>query len=100
MKRREEGRNEITISELERIAAVVNVSALEMVKEALADYGGMEKLLAEYAPVSEPGSAVNDELAKKREAKEAKFKGEGFDETKYPSAAVNNPEHEQPEPGN
>lgn len=48
LKRREQGDNEITVSELERIGRVVGVPPAEMVEEALKDYGGLEKLLAEH----------------------------------------------------
>lgn len=51
--RREDGTVEITVSELERIAPVVRVSAAKLVEEALDDYGGLNKLLAEYAPTSD-----------------------------------------------
>lgn len=50
--RREDGRNEITVSELERIAAAVGVSALSLVEEALDDYGGIDKLIAEHTAAS------------------------------------------------
>ena len=50
IKRREEGSNEITVSELERIAAAVDVPAVEIVEEALDDYGGLAKLIAEHRP--------------------------------------------------
>lgn len=46
--RREDGRNEITVSELERIAAAMEVPALAIVEEALDDYGGLQKLLKEH----------------------------------------------------
>ncbi|MEW2010886.1 helix-turn-helix transcriptional regulator [Microbacterium sp. NPDC078814] len=61
LKRREEGQNEITVSELERIAEVVGVSALKIVNEALEDYGGIEKLLAEHrgdGPMSDGAPTV------------------------------------------
>lgn len=44
LKRREEGRNEITSSELYRIADVVGVPAHELAEEALKDYGDRERL--------------------------------------------------------
>lgn len=52
-RRREDGKNEITVSELTRIAAAVKVEPAEIAEEALADYGGLRKLLAEHAPVSD-----------------------------------------------
>lgn len=50
LKRREDGRNEITASELYRIADAVDVPAHRLIEEALEDYGGMEKLLKEHGP--------------------------------------------------
>lgn len=61
LKRREEGRNEITSSELYRIADIVDVPANELVEEALKDYGGMEKLLAEHTSVSDDADTVAPE---------------------------------------
>lgn len=61
LKRREEGKNEITVSELERIAEVVNVTALEMVEEALKDYGGLQKLMDEFTATSDAAANVGDE---------------------------------------
>ena len=57
LKRREEGKNEITSSELYRIAAAVGVPAVSLVEEALDDYGGMDKLLDEHAP-TQPSNVV------------------------------------------
>lgn len=59
LKRREEGQNEITVSELERIAKVVGVTSLKIVEEALEDYGGIEKLIAEHAPSATSDPAAN-----------------------------------------
>ncbi|WP_336629953.1 MULTISPECIES: helix-turn-helix domain-containing protein [unclassified Microbacterium] len=56
LKRREDGRNEITVSELYRIAAAVKVPAVSLVEEALDDYGGMDKLIDEH--VSKPANNV------------------------------------------
>lgn len=61
LKRREEGQNEITVSELQRIARAVNVSPQALVEEALDDYGGIEKLRAEHAPTSEVVGTVTAE---------------------------------------
>lgn len=57
-RRREEGSNEITVSELHRIAPAVGVPAVKLVEEALDDYGGLEKLIAEHAPVSDDADNV------------------------------------------
>lgn len=61
LKRREAGVNEITASELYRIAEVVGVSAAELAQEALDDYGGMQRLLDEHAPTSEDTDTLPDE---------------------------------------
>lgn len=64
LKRREDGTNETTVSELERIAAVLRVPAREMVDMALADYSasgsatsGLQKLVSS---MSEARSNVID----------------------------------------
>lgn len=59
LKRREAGENEITVSELERISTAVSVPAMEMVEEALKDYGGVGKLVAEFTQTSEPATNVD-----------------------------------------
>lgn len=46
--RREDGTNEVTVSELERIAEVLGTTAREIVSDALSRYGGVDKLLAEH----------------------------------------------------
>lgn len=61
LKRREEGKNEITSSELYRIAAAVSVAAHELVDEALKDYGGMDKLLDEHTATSDDVANVTEE---------------------------------------
>lgn len=61
LKRREEGKNEITVSELERIADVVDVPALEIVEEALKDYGGLPKLIDEFTKTSDAAANVSTE---------------------------------------
>lgn len=62
LKRREAGVNAITTSELERIGHVVGVTPAKLVEEALDDYGGLDKLLAEHAPgTSEPAITVTAE---------------------------------------
>ncbi|MCW2163709.1 Helix-turn-helix domain-containing protein [Microbacterium hydrothermale] len=69
LKRREDGVNETTVSELERIAAALRVSARDIVDMALQDYGadgrtgpsspqdGLQKLLAS---VSEPSRTLDE----------------------------------------
>lgn len=63
LKRREEGRNEITVSELERIGGVVGVPPAEMVEEALKDYGGLDKLLAEHVARQQAPVAPEDNVS-------------------------------------
>lgn len=63
LQRREDGVNEITVSELERIAPALGLKPLEIVEKALLKYGGMRKLLSEYGvepveEVSEPAASV------------------------------------------
>lgn len=50
LQRREDGDNEVTVSELERIAVALRTTPLDLVKVALARYGGLDKLIAEFAP--------------------------------------------------
>jgi len=50
-----------TVLELERVAVAVETPAHRLVEEALADYGGMEKLLAEHSPASEADSTITPE---------------------------------------
>ncbi len=60
LQRREAGINEVTVSELERIAYHLGTTPAEMVKDALRRYGGIEKLIAEYAPKSEALPKLDD----------------------------------------
>lgn len=53
LQRRENGKIEITVSEIKRIAEALGVPAHELVDEALKDFGGMDKLIAEHVGVSE-----------------------------------------------
>lgn len=94
LQRREDGKNEFTVSEMERIAKALSTTPLSLVKEALDDYGGIDKLIAEYVAVSDAPDTV-DELAKKREEKDL---GSDFDEDDYASAANHDVEHDQDEP--
>lgn len=48
LQRREDGTNEFTVSELERVANALDTTAASLAGEALADYGGIDKLIAEY----------------------------------------------------
>ena len=61
LKRREAGENEITVSELKRIAAAVHTSPDEIAEEALADFGGLHKLIAEHTELDEDEYEVTDE---------------------------------------
>lgn len=66
--RREAGTNEITVSEIKRIAEVVGVSAGEMAEEALKDFGGMAKLIAEHVGMSEAPVSLDAHREKKNVA--------------------------------
>lgn len=57
LQRREEGSNEVTVSELERIAAVLKTTPLALVQEALSRYGTLEDLIEEF--VSEASRTVD-----------------------------------------
>lgn len=59
LQRREDGDNEVTVSELERIAVALRTTPLELVEVALARYGGLDKLIAEYAPKPVSDDAAN-----------------------------------------
>lgn len=61
LKRRESGQNEILVSEMVRIAAAVHTPAVEIVQEALADYGGVHKLIAEHVELPEDEYEVTTE---------------------------------------
>lgn len=98
LQRREEGTNEVTVSELERIAHVLKTSPASLTADALSRYGGLSKLLAEYATVSEDSPTVDDTLAKKRAQKESILSGGQWDEGRERSAANVDPENLQPEP--
>lgn len=55
------GTRPLSISEFERIADRIGQDAGAMAAEALRLYGGIEKLLAETAPVSEDSHTVGDD---------------------------------------
>lgn len=57
LQRREEGSNEVTVSELERIAAVLKTTPLALVQEALSRYGTVDDLIEEF--VSAASSTVD-----------------------------------------
>ena len=99
LQRREEGENEVTVSELERIAFFLKTTPAALVETALSRYGGIDKLIQEHGPVSEPSPTVDDTFAKKRAAKESKLTGGQWDEGSERSAAVVDEEnlHSEPE---
>ena len=98
LQRREEGENEVTVSELQRIAYFLKTTPATLVETALSRYGGVDKLIAEHGPVSEPTPTVDDTFAKKRAAKESKLTGGQWDEAKERSAAIVDDENMHPEP--
>lgn len=58
--RRRLGGAPFTVNELNRIAAACAIAPHAIVDEALSDYGGMEKLMAVYAPKSEAVANIAD----------------------------------------
>lgn len=96
LQRREDGDNEVTVSELERIAVALQTTPLALVEVALARYGGLEKLVAEYAfkPVSALADNVND-IAEKRDQKQPL--GDDWDEYREKGVANLDAENEQDE---
>lgn len=59
--RRRLGGAPFTVNELGRVSAVLAVQPADLVQEAVDDYGGIEKLLREYA-VSEAEPTVEDNV--------------------------------------
>lgn len=53
------GTRPFTVNEFERLAGVIEVPASELLDSALANYGGMGKLLAEDGPKSEAPDSVS-----------------------------------------
>lgn len=95
LKRREAGANEITVSELKRIAEAVGVPAAELADEALKDFGGMDKLIGEHVGMSDV--PVNLDAHRKRRTPA------DMDEDEWgglSNAAGTDPELEQDEPEN
>jgi transcriptional regulator with XRE-family HTH domain len=62
LQRREEGSNEVTVSELERIAAVLKTTPLALVQEALSRYGTVDDLIEEYVSEASPTVDPVEEL--------------------------------------
>lgn len=60
LQRREKGANEVTVSELERIAHAIGTTPAAIVNKALAAYGGIERLMAENRTTT---SEMPDNLA-------------------------------------
>lgn len=93
--RREAGTNEISVSELKRIAKVVGVSAADMAEEALKDFGGMEKLIAEHVGMSEAPVSLEAHREKKKSVADMTVDEIESMQTK---AATHNDELDQDEP--
>ena len=91
--RREAGTNEITVSELNRIAAVVGVPAHKLAQEALDDFGGMEKLIGEHVGMSEVPVSLDDHRKRRTPAEMTEE-----EHLELSNAAGTDPEHEQDEP--
>lgn len=94
--RRCQGKVPFLAREVELIAAHVHTDAAELVERALKKYGGIEKLIAEYA-VSEPVPTVDDLQRKRSEKNASENMGEQIDRLE-PMAANHDPEHEHDQP--
>lgn len=92
--RREAGTNEITVSELNRIAEVVGVPAHALVQEALDDFGGMQKLIDEHVGMSEAPVSLDAHRRNRTPAEMTEEEMEGV-----PNAAGTDPElgYDEPE---
>lgn len=56
------GTRPLSVREFEILAGTLGVAAAKLLNEALDEYGGMEKLLAYHAPVSEVERTVEDNV--------------------------------------
>lgn len=62
LQRREEGSNEVTVSELERIAATLKTTPLALVQDALSRYGSVDDLIAEFVSAAAPSVDPSDDI--------------------------------------
>lgn len=95
LQRRESGKIEITVSEIKRIAEALGVPAHELVDEALKDFGGMEKLIAEHVGMSEAPVSLEAHREKKKSVADMTVDEIESMQTK---AATHNVELDQDEP--
>jgi len=93
LQRRENGKIEITVSEIKRIAEALGVPAHELVDEALEDFGGMDKLIAEHVGMSEAPVSLEDHRKRRTPADMTEEEMEGV-----LNAAGTDPELEEDEP--
>lgn len=96
LKRRESGTNEITVSELERIARAVGVPAAELVEEALKDYGGIDKLIDEHIGVSDVPISLDDHRKRRTPADMTEEEWEGQRSAANTDPEIGLDEPEQP----
>lgn len=94
--RRESGANEITASEIERIARAVGVPAAELVAEALKDYGGIDKLIDEHIGVSDVPISLDDHRKRRTPADMTEEEWEGQRSAANTDPEIGLDEPEQP----
>ena len=94
LQRRENGKIEITVSEIKRIAEALGVPAHELVDEALDDFGGMQKLIDEHVGMSEAPVSLDAHRRNRTPAEMTEEEMEGV-----PNAAGTDPElgYDEPE---
>lgn len=97
LQRREDGTNEITVSELERIAHHLRTTPAALVEEALTRYGGLAKLIEEYSPTVPVSDAPDNVVGIRSKSIPGDGAQEDFDE-RQPYAANFDTEHEEDEP--
>lgn len=96
LQRRENGKIEITVSEIKRIAEALGVPAHELVDEALEDFGGMDKLIAEHVGMSEPPASLAEHRRKKSPADMTEEEWEGLSSAANTDPEIGLDEPEQP----
>lgn len=94
LQRRENGKIEITVSEIKRIAEALGVPAHELVDEALEDFGGMDKLIAEHVGMSEVPVSLDAHRERRNVAdmNEEEWEGERSAANTDPEIGLDEPE--------
>lgn len=94
LQRRENGKIEITVSEIKRIAEALGVPAHELVDEALKDYGGIDKLIDEHIGVSDVPISLDDHRKRRTPADmtEEEWEGERSAANTDPEIGLDEPE--------